>query len=158
MSTKRFFVCDGRFADRPVKDSLLTVPTAAELQSAGLANFNPDALGRVWNGVSQALEALDELPAGARAMLGERLMKYGSAQGWRTDGSGAYVTSDGRRMSDGAVRAREMRERIQAITDANRKMWPRPSLKWRSPARALHHTVPSRPFPIHDEDPLFGSG
>src|ERR1700735_4887448 len=109
MKTIRCNVQEAPVMRRLWRDTLLTPPTPEELAAAGIAGFNPDALGKVWTGISESLAAPDELPAGARTMLGERLMKYGTTQGWKIDASGASIsTGDGRRvpMSDGAKQAR----------------------------------------------------
>jgi hypothetical protein len=106
------------------RDTLLTCPTEAELAAAGISNYNPQALGKVWDGVSQALESLDALPKNVRDVLGQKIMAYGAQQeGWKLDATGAYVTNDGRKMSDGAIQASQMRDLTSSINAANKKFW-----------------------------------
>jgi hypothetical protein len=116
-----------RVQDEPVRhrtrDTFLSPVTSAELAAAGAANYNPAALGRIWDGIAQALQSVDELPAAVRDAVGRKIMAYGEQEGWKVDNSGAYVTNDGHKMSDGAQQAAAMRDLTTGINAANKKFW-----------------------------------
>ncbi len=79
--------------------------------------------GKLYTGILQTLEGLEP---GDREEIGKRLAGYCQAQGWRTDAAGMTSTPTGdsvQGLVHTAERAVHMRDKIDALNEANRKFW-----------------------------------
>jgi hypothetical protein len=107
---------------RRTRDTLLSAvdPNAPPARSAASGTCDP---GRVWTGI---VTALDGLEPGDRAAIVAKMIKL-QASNWKTDPSGSSFPTGDRSvgMTDGALRAANMRDTISEMNLRNRQHWDR---------------------------------